>query len=317
MLAFVAVADRRRRYEPPDKIQLEAAQQGKPEWAPEIALPERALGFRVQEYGLTCFDDLFTARQIVALDTFATLVPEARDWITHDAIVAGRDPEPLPLVEGGKGARAYADAVTAFLGLCVGKMVQSNNALVRWYIDARNGSAQALPAFDRNAIPMIWDFAEVNPFGGSVGSWSNQVATALRALPLVDPYGPAAAVRQMDARAIASVRLSNIAVATDPPYFDNIGYADLSDFFYVWLRRALGDVYPNLFATILTPKSTELIANPYRHGGDAGAAKPYFREGFQHVFSQVAKLQRSDIPISIVYAFKQDEESDGEDASTG
>jgi putative DNA methylase len=154
MLAFVAVADRRRRYEPPDKIQLEAAQQVKPEWAPEVALPERALGFRVQEYGLTRFDNLFTARQIIALDTFATLVAEAREWITHDAIAAGRDPEPLSLVEGGKGARAYADAVTAFLGLCVGKMVQSNNALVRWYIDARNGSAQALPAFDRNAIPM-------------------------------------------------------------------------------------------------------------------------------------------------------------------
>jgi putative DNA methylase len=308
MLAFVAVADRIRRYEPLDRIQLEAAQQVKPEWAPEIALPERALGFRVQEYGLTCFGDLFTARQIVALDTFATLVAEARDWITYDAIVAGRDPEPLPLVEGGKGARAYADAVTAFLGLCVGKLVQSNNALVRWYIDARNGAGQALPAFDRNAIPMIWDFAEVNPFGGSVGSWNNQVTTALRALPLVHPYGPATAVRQMDARAIASVGLPNIVVATDPPYFD---------FFYVWLRRALGDVYPNLFTTILTPKSTELIANPHRHGGDAAAAKTYFREGFQHVFSQVAKLQRSDIPISSVYAFKQDEESDGEDASTG
>jgi len=317
MLAFVTVSGRRRQHQPPDKIQLEAAQQVKPEWAPEVALPERALGFRVQEYGLTRFDDLFTARQIIALDTFATLLAEARDWITHNAIAAGRSPEPLSLVEGGKGARAYADAVTAFLGLCVGKMVQSNNALVRWYIDARNGSAQALPAFDRNAIPMIWDFAEVNPFGGSVGSWSNQVTTALRALPLVDPYGPAADVRQMDARAIASAGLRNLAVATDPPYFDNIGYADLSDFFYVWLRRALGDVYPNLFATILTPKSAELIANPYRHGGDAGAAKTYFQEGFQYVFSQVAKLQRSDIPISIVYAFKQNEESDGEDASTG
>jgi putative DNA methylase len=317
MLAFVTVAGRRRQYQPPDDIQLAAAQQAKPEWQPEVALADNPRYVSPPLYGMSRHCDLFTARQVIALDTFTTLVAEARDWITHDAIAAGRDPESLPLVEGGNGARAYADAVTAFLGLCVGKLVQSNNALVRWYIDARNGAAQALPAFDRNVIPIIWDFTEVNPFGGSVGSWSNQVTTALRALPLVDPYGPAATVRQMDARAIASVGLSNIAVATDPPYFDNIGYADLSDFFYVWLRRALGDVYPNLFATILTPKSAELIANPYRHGGDTGAAKTYFQEGFQHVFSQVAQLQRSDIPISIVYAFKQDEERDGGDAATG
>jgi putative DNA methylase len=280
-------------------------------------LPEKALGFRVQEYGFRQFSDLFTKRQIIALDTFASCVAEMHEVIKQDALAAGREADDISFADRGRGARAYADAITTLLGICIGKLAQSNNTLVRWFIDPRNGSGKATPAFDRHAIPVVWDFVEVNPFGQSTGDWSLQVETALRALALVDPYGPAAEVRQADARSLHLFMDRNIAVATDPPYFANIGYADVSDFFYIWLRRALKNVYPALFATLATPKESELIATPYRHDGNNDAAKAYFREGFREVFSNIAKHQRPDIPISIVYAFKQEEEDDLGTASTG
>lgn len=320
MLSVISVAESGQRkiyFERPTSPQISAACNVKPDWKPETFLPDQALGFRVQEYGFTKFSDLFTSRQIVALDAFATLVKESHSVIIEDAIAAGRDQTDIPLSEGGKGARAYADAVVTLLGLCIGKLAQSNNSLVRWYLDSRNGAGQALPIFDRQTISMMWDFVEVNPFGGSVGDWSQQVNTALRALDLVNPYGPTTQVRQLDARALDSLQLKDLVIATDPPYFANIGYADLSDFFYIWLRRALNNAYPSLFSTLTTPKAAELIATPFRHSGSMDAAKDYFGKGFQEVFSRIAKLQRPDIPISIIYAYKQEEENDEGSSSTG
>jgi putative DNA methylase len=320
MLAVVSVSknrERRTRFDSPSSSQIEAAFNAKPDWEPELVMPDQALGFRVQEYGFTKYSGLFTSRQLVALDTFARLVREFHGIILEDALRAGRDPSDLPLSEGGTGARAYADAVVTFLGLCVGKLAQSNNSLVRWYLDSRNGAGQALPIFDRQTISMMWDFVEVNPFGGSVGDWLQQVNTALRALDLIDPYGPATRVLQLDARALDSLELKDVLIATDPPYFANIGYSDLSDFFYIWLRRALSNVYPTLFSTMATPKAAELIATPFRHSGNMEDAKEYFRKGFHEVFRKVAKVQRPDIPISIIYAYKQEEEDDKGSSSTG
>jgi putative DNA methylase len=324
MLSFISVGDdgsgpgRRKIYfESPTPSQIKAARDVNPDWEPETIMPDQALGFRVQEYGFSKFADLFTQRQIVALETFATLVKEVHGVVISDALEAGYNPDDSPLNEGGKGARAYADSVVTMLGLCVGKLAQSNNALVRWYVDSRNGAGQALPIFDRQTISMMWDFVEVNPFGGSVGDWSQQINTSLRALDLVNPYGPAAKVRQLDARALDSIELKDLVVATDPPYFANIGYADLSDFFYIWLRRALNNVHQSLFSTLATPKASELIATPFRHDGNMNDAKEYFRKGFREVFSKAAKLQRPDIPINIIYAYKQEEENDEGSSSTG
>ncbi len=314
LMASVVDGEAGRGYEAPTERQLFAVESAQTDGLTRTPLPGKALGFRVQEYGFNAYEDLFTDRQLLALSTFADLVAEIREEIISDALGG------LPLQTAGNEERAvvYADALVTFFGLCIGRLAQSNNSLIRWAIDPRNGSAKAVPAFDRHALAMIWDFTEVNPFGGSVGDWTKTVDTALRALPLVNVDGPSTDVRQLDARQIGSAGIQDAAIATDPPYFANIGYADLSDFFYVWLRRALQPTYPRLFATITTPKSDELIATPFRHSGGMEAAKDYFQRGFEDVFSSIAQFQRPDIPISVVYAFKQ-EEGDGEkgDASTG
>jgi putative DNA methylase len=204
------------------------------------------------------------------------------------------------------------------LGICVSKLAQANNTLVRWVIDPRNGSAKAVQSFDRHAVPMVWDFTETNPFGGSVGDWTGPVVTtALRALEIVEPHGPPVQTYQLDARALATVINRNAVIATDPPYYGNIGYADLSDFFYIWLRRALRQTHPSLFATLLTPKDSELIATPYRHKGGSTAAAEYFRQGFQEVFASLKHVSRPDTPMTVVYSFKQQEERRGGRTSSG
>jgi putative DNA methylase len=245
-------------------------------------------------------------------------VASIRDEIVADACRrAGLEDEPLTL-EGGTGAVAYADAVTAVLGLCVGKMAQSNNILVRWFIDPRNGSGKATPAFDRHAVPMVWDFVETNPFGGSVGDWTGPILeTALKAFDLCVTDAPPAEVEQCDARIVGSGFRSGALIATDPPYYANIGYADLSDFFYLWIRPALRNVFPRLLGTVATPKSDELIATPYRHDGSSEQASNYFRTGFTDVFRSLSKKADERFPILIVYALKQAEEAEETVRSTG
>jgi putative DNA methylase len=283
-----------------------------------IPMPRAALGFRVQQYGISNFLDLFTPRQRFAIETFANAVDAVHSEILKAAIGAGRTNDGISLEEGGTGARAYADAVTAVLGLCVGKMAQSNNILVRWFIDPRNGSGKATPAFDRHAVPMVWDFVETNPFGGSVGDWTGPVLeTALRAFDLCVPGAGPTTVLQQDARRVADGRIANTMIATDPPYYSNIGYADLSDFFYLWLRESLRSAFPKLLSTVATPKEDELIATPFRHGGDIEQANQYFRSGFSAVFGQLAKQADPRFPIVIVYAIKQAEEIDETIGSTG
>lgn len=298
-------------YVAPDTTQIMAATEVHSAQVPGITLPDAALGFRVQQYGLTNFLDLFTKRQAHTLLTFAHLIPTVHKQIVADAVAAGLTNDDVGLEAGGNGARAYADSVAAVLGLGVGKMAQSNNILVRWFIDPRNGSGKATPAFDRHAIPMVWDFVETNPFGGSVGDWSGPVLeTALRAFDLLVTDAPPAVVVQEDARIAAAHLPANSLIATDPPYFANIGYADLSDFFYLWLREALRPIFPELFRTIATPKEHELIATPFRHGGSADRANEYFRTGFAEVFQPLAERADARFPFLIVYAIKQAEEAD-------
>lgn len=305
-------------YVAPDNTQIAAATAAPATELPGIPMPKAALGFRVQQYGVNNFLDLFTNRQAHAIETFAGLVSKVREEVVEDAIRAGLKDDGLSLEAGGRGGRAYADAIAAVLGLCVGKMAQSNNILVRWFLDPRNGSGKATPAFDRHAIPMVWDFVETNPFGGSVGDWVGPVLeTALRAFEHTVPEGPPTVVLQRDARLVASDLPPNALVATDPPYYANIGYADLSDFFYLWLRVALRGVFPALFSTVATPKDDELIATPHRHGGQIELANEYFRTGFSDVFGSLAKVADPRFPILIVYAIKQAEEAEEGIHSTG
>lgn len=318
MFAVAAREDERTVYIAPDEQQIAAVASAPLPDLQGIPMPEAALGFRVQQYGIENFLDLFTRRQALAIATFARSVGVVREEIIRDAVAAGLADDGISLDAGGTGAAGYADAITAVLGLCVGKMAQSNNILVRWFIDPRNGSGKATPAFDRHAVPMVWDFVETNPFGGSVGDWVGPVLeTALRAFDLCVPDGLPTEVRQQDARKVARDVPAGALIATDPPYFSNIGYADLSDFFYLWLREALRPIFPGLLGTVAAPKEDELIANPYRHGGSPDRANKYFRAGFANVFGALAQNADSRFPLLIVYAIKQAEEADETVGSTG
>lgn len=268
---------------------------------PRLELPPKALGFRVQQYGIREWRQLFTHRQMLALETFASLVAEVPAWVDHDG-----------------GDKDYASALTTFLGLCLGKLAQTCSMQVRLKIDSRNGSASAFAAFSRPDLSPLWDFVEVNPFGSSIGDWMQTVETALRAIQFVATTAPPGRIEQRDARSAADLVASGSAlVATDPPYFSNFGYADPSNYFYVWLRRALKRVHPDLFSTLGAPTTGELISDPSRHDGDEEAAKQYFIEGLRTTFHGLVHASRPDLPLLIVYAYKQQEVEQGGLVSTG
>jgi putative DNA methylase len=318
MFAIGARKANRVTYLSPDEGQLEATAKVPPVNISNITMPDNPRWFSPPLYGLKTFGDLFTTRQLLALETFASLVRETHSDILRNALTAGLPDDGTSLEDGGSGAKAYADAITTVLGLCVGKMAQSNNILVRWFIDPRNGSGKAMPAFDRHAVPMVWDFVETNPFGGSVGDWTGPVLeTALRAFDLCVSDALPSEVLQQDARTAASSLPKNSLVATDPPYYANIGYADLSDFFYLWIRVALKPVLPKLLATLATPKESELIATPCRHGGSIERANTYFRNGFAEVFGALSETADPRFPMLIVYAIKQGQETNETLGATG
>jgi putative DNA methylase len=262
-------------------------------------------------YGFKKFADYFTPRQLVALTTFSDLVGQARERVFADAKKTMPD-DSVRLADGGTGADAYADAVATYLAFALDKMTDTNSSLCSWQIDPPRLRA----TFGRQAIPMVWDFAEASPFGGAAGDYELCVGSLCEVLDRLAGGGRGEA-RQLDATA---ARGSDRAlISTDPPYYDNIGYADLSDYFYVWLRRSLSSVYPSLFSTLLVPKKQELIASPYRFDGDKQAAKRFFEDGLSAAFASFHELQDDRFPLSVYYAFKQAED-DGEDngsASTG
>jgi putative DNA methylase len=292
LMATVAEGSRSRVYLDPDEEQRDAASVDSPRDLPDSQIPAQALGFRVQAYGITQWRQLFTSRQQVALMTFSDLVTEARSQI---------------LVDGG--SPEYADAVATYLALCASKMSVFHCSLSRWRPDAD----KTAPAFGRQVISMVWDFAESVPLAGAGGDWIGVVDGAAKTLEGLRPaaFGEAT---QKPAQAVDFKQ--GMVVSTDPPYYDNIGYADLSDYFYVWLRRTLRPIYPDLFGTMLVPKNEELVANPYRHGGGDNA-KLFFENGFRKIFAQARQAALNDFPMTVYYAFKQSERDESGEASTG
>ena len=255
LMAIVAEGDRSRVYLEPTGEQEEIALSAMPKDTPETDLPERALGFRVQEYGMTKWRDLFTSRQLVALTTFSGLVGEARERICADAVAAGLTDDGVPLRDGGTGATAYAEAGVVYLAFGISKLANIGSSIATWM----NDRGALRETFARQAIPMVWDFAEANPFantGGSLDTIFDKVRMAIGAFPTL-ALGSA-----IQADASTQVLTEAKVVSTDPPYYDNIGYADLSDFFYIWLRRSLRSLFPYLFATLTVPKAEELVATP-------------------------------------------------------
>ncbi|SQD93120.1 conserved protein of unknown function [Candidatus Bipolaricaulis anaerobius] len=308
LMAVVAEGRRGRVYLDPQPEHETIARSARPTWKPDA--PSRgtwASNAQGRRYGFQTFGDYFTPRQLVALTTFSDLVGEAMQQVRRDALAAGLSDDPTPLRDGGTGATAYAEAVGVYLAMAVDKVADRNSTVCAW----ASLREHARNTFGRQAIPMVWDFAESNPLSDSSGNYEGGIVSITVALSALNP--PAlGAVWQADAQSqeIAAAKV----VSTDPPYYDNIGYADLSDFFYVWLRRALRPVFPELFATLAVPKAEELVATPYRHGGKE-KAETFFLDGMTQAMHRLAEQAHPACPVTIYYAFKQSE-SGGTDGTT-
>jgi putative DNA methylase len=305
LMALVAEANGGRVYVAPSDEQVATAESADPAWAPEAALPDDPRNVWCVGYGLRRHSDLYTPRQLVALTTFCDLVAEARERVRRDAIAAGLIDEPARLAAGGAGGEAYAGAVGTYLACAVSRGADFWSTLATW----TPGGEFIGHTFSRQALPMVWDFVEGNPLSDATGNWSGAIEWVTKVLA-GGPAGPPATADQLDAASAVAGPGQDHLVCTDPPYYDNIGYADLSDFFYVWLRRTLGKVYPDLFATLLAPKAQELVANPYRFEGDRDKASRFFEEGMGRVFRLIREAHGRDFPVTFFYAFKQAKESD-------
>lgn len=315
LMAIVAEGKRGRVYCAPNDEQASVADIPKPEEYPDADIASNPRDFKTPNYGLATFSQLFTNRQLTALTTFSELVGEAQKKAESDAIAAGLPDDGAGLADGGTGARAYGEAIGVYLAFVVDKLADRGSTVCSW--DVTRESLRN--TFGRQAIPMTWDFAEGNTFSNSSGCFDNSlewIIKCLHELPQTTLKGDA---RQFDAQSDNGRR--GLAISTDPPYYDNIGYADLSDFFYVWLRQSLRHTYPKLFSTMLVPKHEELVATPYREGRGKEGARDFFEEGMFSTFKQVNKYAREDVPVTIYYAFKQSETETKNDvestASTG
>lgn len=309
LMAIVAEGARGRVYLAPTLEHEAIAQQAQPEWKPETPLHGKCR-VNVSNYGMDVYGDLFTPRQLVALTTFSDLVPEAIARVRADALAAGMADDSRGLNAGGNGATAYAEAVGVYLAFSIDKASDYWSSICTWH----SSKDLIRNTFGRQAIPMTWDYAETNPFSESAGNVSSGIDWAYKALQLM-PARAHGFAGQADAQT-QTISTAKV-VSTDPPYYDNIGYADLSDFFYVWLRKSLRPIFPALYATLAVPKAEELVATPYRHGGKT-EAEAFFLDGMTHAMHNLAEQAHPAFPVTIYYAFKQSEsQDDGGTHSTG
>ncbi len=295
MMALIAEGRRNRVYVSPSPDQIEAADatsriEG---WTPSTSLPSQALGFRVQRYGMTSHAALFSRRQIVALSTFADLVRE----------IAENRQRTVP------GDAEYAAAIATYLAFALSKAANYWSSLCSWYVKLE----KMVSTFGLPTLSMVWDFAEANPFSDSSGNWTLGIEQAASGLDSLFATVALGQVSQLDATQHPMSGMSRPVISTDPPYYDNIGYANLSDFFYVWLRRCLASAYPTLFSTVLTPKDAELIAEPGRFDNDREKAVEHFEQGASKAFARLRAGADQDHPMTVFYAFKQQETDEGDD----
>jgi putative DNA methylase len=303
LMAIVVQSPKGRVYLSPTADQEMADVAAQPTWRPDVEFFPQALGFRIGNYGMSKWSDVFTPRQLVALTTLTDLVATAREKIRGDALDSGMSNDERGLDSDGLGATAYSDAVSTYLAFAVSKHAMYCNSLVPWYTAEDRTSM----LFTQQVVSMTWDFAEVNPFSEVGGAFAKSciiVSDAMQGLPHTLSK---AVVKQQSAT--AGCGEDRVFVSTDPPYYSNIGYADLSDFFYVWLRRVLRPVFPELFSTITVPKTEELVATPHRHGGD-DQAEEFFLNGMTDVMHTIATQAHPAAPITIYYAYKQSETKD-------
>lgn len=313
LMAVVAEGKNGRIYLPVDDENVKVAKQDRPDGFPDAILPHNMRDFKTPNYGMTHFADLFTNRQLTALTTFCDCLAEIAQQVKRDALTAGLMADEKGLALGGSGAKAYSEAVRVYLAMLIDKMTDLGNALNRWEPNAQCPRQ----LFARQAIPMVWDFAEANPFSNSSGScdvFMHNLRECLQNGLFDFSRDYEGIVTQADAQSDCGLR--NLMISTDPPYYDNIGYADLSDFFYIWLRRNLQSVYPKEFSTMLVPKAEELVATPYRFDGSKEKAKDFFEDGMFQTCRQLAKYTDQEIPVTIYYAYKQSETNESDKTSS-
>ncbi|WP_149139640.1 DUF1156 domain-containing protein [Gemmobacter caeruleus] len=309
LMAIVVSGPKGRFFLPPDETQSALAQAIHPTYRPDLNISHWPGRTNVVEYGLTNFGDLFTNRQLVLLSTLSDLIHEVRARVESDAVASGLDKDEGGLNQGGVGARAYAEAVGVYLGFGVSRLSDIQNSLCRW----ETSKTQVRNLFGRQAIPMIWDFGENNAFADAAGDFRTSLGSIVK---VIDRFCPAATGFEVNADAQTVKYPSGTVISTDPPYYDNIGYADLSDFFFCWLKPALREIYPELFAVLATPKGEELVATAHRHGGRV-AAEVFFLEGMSRAIAGMATQSSDDYPATIYYAFKQSEIDQEGISSTG
>lgn len=306
LLAVVADGPKGRAFLPPTDEMEKLALSAVGEWRPDIEMPKKHRNFQPPVYGMNTFGDIFTERQLLALNTLADLVLQVRDRVISDAKSAGYDDDGITLDEGGQGAVAYGDAISVYLAFLIDQVANHGSTICGW----NHPNTQMRSVFSRQALPMTWDYAEANLFSDSSGSFNNLFERMIKGFSALGHSAPGFAVQ---ADAAKQTITKNKVVSTDPPYYDNICYADLSDFFYVWLRRTLRPIFPNLFATKAVPKGDELVASQNRHGS-VELAEKFFLGGMTEAMNRLAQQAHPAFPTTIYYAFKQ---SDTNDAGTG
>lgn len=309
LMAMVAKSKGTRVFLPPTLEMEILAESITPEWGPDFDLPENPRDFKTPKYGMRTFADLFCKRQLVGLTTYAELVQEAREKAFLDAKAAGMEEGESSVISGQLGADEYANIVALYLGLGVSRLADIQNAFCGW----EKSKTQVRHLFTKHAIPMLWDFGENNMFNDAAGDFRTSLKSLVKTLAKLPANGKGKSVQ---ANAMVPSELSSAIHSTDPPYYDNIGYADLSDFFYVWLRKSIQAYFPVELSTVLVPKAEELIAAPYRHDG-AQSAEQFFLKGMTKAMSNLRESAHSNYPITIYYAFKQSEKSEDGVSSSG
>ncbi|HRF13936.1 MAG TPA: DUF1156 domain-containing protein, partial [Candidatus Accumulibacter phosphatis] len=311
LMAIVAEGERGRVYLAPTTEHEAVANMAQPEWRPDVTISGSTQYLGVKPYGIELFSQLFTERQTVALSTFSELVREVRERVNRDSLPGAMTNDENPLAAGGRGANAYADAVSVYLSLVASSLADRMSTICSWDAGGATWGTKTRSTFSRQAIQMTWDFAEVNPFSSQSGSWGNSLDYSAKGIA-ISKEDASGFVQQADAT-VQSISSQKV-ISADPPYYDNVPYADLSDFFYVWLRRSLKPVFPDIFATLAVPKSEELTAFAYRHNGKVGA-ESFFLDGMTQAMHRLAEQAHPAFPVTIYYAFKQ-AESDGNDGTT-
>ena len=315
MMAIIAETARGRVYLSPTPEQESAAFLAVTAWEPEGSFVEDARAFTPHIYGIKKWKDLFTKRQLTTLATFSDLVQEVHSQARKDAYS-------LPIDTNAESRKAFptgeydrADAISTFLAFSGSRMADRHSSLCRWDPNPGGYAPKIANTFGRQALPMVWDFVEGNPLSSSSGNLIDAVGWVAKVLDTSIVNSPRGSAIQCDAQS-QELSLDRV-VSTDPPYYDNIAYADLSDFFYVWLRRSIKNVFPRLLATMAVPKAEELVATAYRHGSK-GEAEEFFLNGMTLAMKKIASQSHQCFPVTIYYAFKQAEnKSSLGTASTG